>query len=169
METALSARRLGGQILVSAAGALGMIAGLMVLLDQLGSPERVRESLVAGAVATAGGAALIFLPRLGLRVRPVGVIATAVVALAGTAASLVQVKETTGGMYAYLVGRGYPFLPLRRGDTGETPGEAQRAALAKPWNFHWTPFLADLAFWAFAGVLLVIVVALVRKAVGRRP
>jgi hypothetical protein len=164
VETALRTGRVGPRVLLSAAGALGMIGGLMVLLDQVRSAVRIPESLVAGAVATAGGAALIFLPRLGLRVRPAGVATVLATAVAGTAAGLFRVTEVTRPAFAYNAGRGYPFLPLRRGDTGETPALAKAAALRLPWNVHADALLADLAFWGFAGVLLAVAVALLRRA-----
>ena len=167
METALSVQRLGARVLLSAAGAAGMIGGLLVLLNELRAAVRTEESLLTGAVATVGGAALIFLPRFGVRPRLAGVVTVVTVAVAGTAGGALRVVESTGGAYAYLVGRGVPFTFVRRGDTGETPTAAKAAALSHPWNRHWDAFAADLVFWALAGVLMVVVVTLVRRAFRR--
>jgi hypothetical protein len=165
VETALTARRLGGRIVLSAAGALGMIVGLLVLLNELRAAERTGESLLAGAVGTAGGAALILLPRLRLEPGLPGVATATVTAVVGTAAGLARVVESTGGAFAYLVGRGFPFTVLRRGDTGATPGAAKAAALDHPWNPRWDALVADLAFWALVGVLLAVLAALLRRTI----
>ncbi len=164
-----SGRRLFVQVLLAAAGAGGMIAGLTTRLAELISEEPAPRFVLAASVAAAGGAALVFLPRLRLRPTPMGVVVTLVTALAGTAAGLLRSIESTCCAYAYLVGRGYPFEWLRRGDTGDTPAAARAATLDKPWNRHWDAFAADLAFWGFAGVLAVVVVALLRRAVRRAP
>ena len=165
METALSTGKVGARLALSAAGALAMIGGLLVLTAELRADVRTVESLVTGAVATAGGAALIFLPRLGVSATPAGVLTAVVTAVIGTASGWLRTVETTGGLYAYLVGRGFPFTFIRRGATGETPGAAKAEALSHSWNIHGDALAADAAFWGLAGVLVAVAAALLRRTI----
>lgn len=171
METAeaVRVRHVVGRMALLALGAGVMIVGLLMPAGELApGDERDPTFVLAGAILAAGGAALVFLHRLRLRPSPPGVIATVAVALAGTGAGLVHVSESLCCMFAYLVGRGYPFEWLRRGHTAETAAAAKSQALQQAWTPNWHSLLADAVFWGAAGVLLVVAVALVRRTMRRR-
>jgi hypothetical protein len=162
---AVTGRYVAGRIVLAAVGACGMIAGLPMLVLELlgGGPDR-RTFVLAGAVLAAGGAALVFLHRTGVRPTAAGVLAPVLVGAAGAVAGLIRVTTDVCCAFAYLTGRGYPFEWLRRGGTADTLATARAETLTKAWNVHWQPLIADVAFWGFAGVLLAVAAALVRRA-----
>ncbi|MFI1991169.1 hypothetical protein [Actinoplanes sp. NPDC020271] len=121
----------------------------------------------AGLVVLAGGLALVFWHRL----RPPAVW-SAVVAVAGAAAgtlgTLAVRTERLCCMFGWTEARGWPYAWLSRGGTADTPGAARELAVADGWGPDLGHLVVDVAFWAYAGFLIVVVTSLTRRAWRRR-
>jgi hypothetical protein len=71
-------------------------------------------------------------------------------------------------MFAYVTARGYPFEWLQRGAIAGDPQTARNLAEAARWQIDVTALAANLVFWAYAGLLAVLVAGLVRRALRAR-
>jgi hypothetical protein len=160
----LNQRDVGSRVLFAAVGALSLVVGLLILGGELTSGPGDSRFLLAGGVASVGGAALIFLHRLGLRPTAAGWATAVVAALLGTGLGLLRRIQDVCCMFAYLVAHGYPFTWLRRGATGETASAARSLAVRSQWHLHWSALIADLLFWGLVGMLTAVAAALVRRA-----
>jgi hypothetical protein len=121
---------------------------------------------VVGIVLAAGGLVLLMPHRITLPRRITGLTAVGA-ALAGTAASLV-VTVTQANSLAYVIERGWPFHWAQRGGIAEDPDTARRIAQAADWQIDGVALGGDLLLWAYAGMLVLVVVVLVRRARHRR-
>jgi hypothetical protein len=148
-------------------GGVSLVAGLLLLGIGLLTATPSTHHLVFGAVVAAGGAVLLLARRLRLPARSGGA-GAAGAALAGTAAGLLAVRVSAGGMFAYAEHRGYPFAWLHRGATADTAEAARAAAQDAPATVEWVTLLADAAFWAYAGLLVAAAAAVARRAVRDR-
>jgi hypothetical protein len=127
--------------------------------------------LIFATVFTIGGATLLALPRLlpasGLPERLAG----AVVTLAGLlTAGLLPVRQPCCDA-AYTYSWGLP-LPWATGG-GDTRGEAAATVWTGPVHVDTVSAVGDVLFWAYAGLLVLVVVGATRRAlrdrVGARP
>lgn len=147
-------------------GALTLVGGLTWLLLNLSGPHPAVDVAV-GAVLAAGGLVLLMPHRARLpgRVTAAG---AGVVALGGIAAGLLVAENSQGGAFVYLVRRGLPFPWLARGGIADDPDTARRLAESAGWQVDAISLAADLLVFAYAGMLLVAVVVLVRRTAGER-
>jgi hypothetical protein len=87
---------------------------------------------------------------------------------AGTAAGLLVDKTQTCCSYAYVVDRGWPLHWAQRAAWASDPDVARRMSGSADWTADLPSLGADLLFWAYVGMLLVVVAVLVRRARGDR-
>jgi len=142
-------------------GALTLVGGLTWMLLNLHGPHRALDGTV-GAVLAAGGLVLL-MPH---RIRLPGLLTTAgagLAALAGTAAGLVAGAAETCCAYAYVVRRGWPFPWVSRGAVADDPAGARLLADSAGWHVDAISLAADLLVFAYAGMLIVVVVVLARR------
>ncbi|GAA2886225.1 hypothetical protein Acy02nite_41880 [Actinoplanes cyaneus] len=117
----------------------------------------------AGLVPLAAGLALVFWHRL----RPsaagsaVGAVAGAA---AGTFGTLAVRTEKLCCMFGWSESRGGPYAWLSRSGVADTPGAARELAVAAGWRPDVVHLLMDVAFWAYAGFLIVVVAGLAWRA-----
>ena len=115
--------------------------------------------LLFHALLLVGGLVLLGVSVLARRPGALGYSAGAVAAAAGMVISALPVTNTVCCMTAFAVRHGYPFTFLAR---NEGVGEAGR------WHVDSQHLLADLLFWGFVGLFILVAVALVRRAtIGR--
>ncbi|MDI6099716.1 hypothetical protein QLQ12_14020 [Actinoplanes sp. NEAU-A12] len=146
-------------------GLLSLTAGLFWLLMNL-SGVYPRDVFVGVALA-GGGLVLLLWRRLPLSGRLVSA-AAGVIGLGGTAAGLTARSAEICCMFAYREGRGWPYEWLGRGAVAETPGEAQRLAAAQGWEWSASALFVDVTVWAYAGLMVIVVGGLARRAARRR-
>ena len=96
-----------------------------------------------------GGIVLLALGVLGERPGAAGYVAGGVVAAGGLAISGWPVSNTVCCMYAFSVRHGWPFTFMAR-DEGR-------------WHVDSQHLLADLLFWGYAGLIVLVAIALVRR------
>jgi hypothetical protein len=165
-EAALPWWRALSTLLRNLLGALSLVGGLTWLLLNLHGPE-IMTDLLVGAVLGAGGLVLLMPHRIRLRpLESVG--GAALAALLGTFGGLAAESSQLGGMFAYVTARGYPFEWLQRGAIAGDPQTARNLAEAARWQIDVTALAANLVFWAYAGLLAVLVAGLVRRALRAR-
>jgi hypothetical protein len=147
-------------------GALTLVGGLTWMLLNLHGPHRVLDVTV-GAVLAAGGLVLLMPHRIRLpgRLTAGG---AGVVALAGTAAGLLTGAASTCCAYAYVMQRGWPFPWLNRGGLADDAATARRLADSSGWHVDAISLAADLLVFAYAGMLIVVLVGLVRRTTAER-
>ena len=158
-----------GRLARAAATALGgvsLVGGLTWLLLNLHAPEPSVDVAV-GAVLALGGLALLLPHRLRLP-HVATWIAAAVAAIGGTAAGLTAGSTAVCCMFAYVEGRGFPFRWLWRGGVADDPAVAQPLALSSGWDVDVASLAVGVVVWAHAGVVLVALVVLIRRAVQQR-
>jgi hypothetical protein len=164
-------RQVVGAALGGTLGALSLVGGLTWLLLNLHGPRFATDVLV-GAVLAAGGLVLLMPHRVRLRPVP-SLLGAGASALAGTAAGLLVSTSQLGGLYAYVTARGYPFHWVQRGASAADPDTARRLADAAQWQLDPAALVGDALFWAYAGLLVIVVVDRARRAmrerVGARP
>jgi hypothetical protein len=156
-----------GQFWAGVLGAFSLVAGLTwILLNVQGSrpSAAVAIDVAVGVVLAAGGLVLLMPHRARLPAKPTWVVAGAA-ALAGTAAGLAVGSSALGGMYAYVQYRGFPFGWLSRGGIADDPATARQLASVDPWNVNVLPLIGGALVWAYAGILIFV---LVRRVRGRR-
>jgi hypothetical protein len=158
----LAARR----VLRLAAGQVSLTTGVFWLLMSL--PGVHPRDLFTGAALAGGGLVLLLWRRVPLSGR-LALAAAGLAGLAGTAAGLAVRSAALCCMFSYGEGRGWPYTWLGRGAVADSPGEARRLAGAEDWAMtSVTALVADVAVWAYTGLVLIVVSVLVRRAV-RRP
>ena len=146
-------------------GSLTLVGGLTWLLLNLPGTHPVLDTVVS-LVLAAGGLVLLMPHRITLPRRITGLTAAGA-ALAGTVAGLAATASQASTI-ADVVARGWPFHWLQRGGIADDPETARRIALAADWQVDGVAAAADLLFWAYAGMLVVVVVVLVRRSARER-
>jgi hypothetical protein len=142
-------------------GALSLVCGLTWILVTVHSPSAAVD-LTVGAVFTVAGLVLLMPHRIRLP-RLVTAIVMVMVAIAGTAAGLAHATVRTGGEYAYIADRGFPVTWVQRGAVAEDPATAERLAHAANWTVDLISVTTDLLFWAYAGMILVVIGVLIHR------
>ena len=137
-------------------GAFSLIGGLTWMLLNLHGPNPVLD-LVVGVVLALGGLVLLMPHRIAVPMRA-GWITAGVAGLGGTAAGLWVRSVQECCMFAYVEHRGFPFAWLDRGAAAETPGLARAAAAAADWHVSVLPLVADAVLWAYAGLVVLVLV-----------
>jgi hypothetical protein len=150
-----------GRVLRWLLGAFSLVGGLTWILL---TPGNVSDLLV-GAVFAAAGLVLLMPHRVTLPRRATAV-AMVVAALAGTGAGAVVAERQVCCMYAYVENRGWPIDWAQRGAVADDPATAQRVAGSLNWTVDLPSLTANALFWAYAGMLVVVIAVLVRR--GRR-
>jgi hypothetical protein len=151
-----------GAVLSGVLGAVSLVGGLTWLLLNLHGP-RIATDVLVGAVLAAGGLVLLMPHRI--RLRPARTTAVAVTtAVVGTLAGLVVSTAQLGGMWVYVMARGYPFRWTGRGAQAKDADTARRLAEAADWQIDVVALAGDVLFWGFAGLLVVVVGGLVGRA-----
>ncbi|GID94491.1 hypothetical protein Adi01nite_39030 [Amorphoplanes digitatis] len=162
----MTARQQVGGVARGSLGAVSLVGGLTWILLNLDAPRPVQEMLV-GVVLAAGGLVLLMPHRVALPGRATAA-ATAGAAVGGTLAGGLVTGVSVGGAFAYLVSRGWPFAWLSRGGVGDDRAAAEEAANRANWHIDAVNLVADLYFWAFAGLLVVAAAVVIRRAGARR-
>jgi hypothetical protein len=142
-------------------GAVSLVGGLTWILLNMGAPRPVTDMIV-GAVLAAGGLVLLMPHRVRLPARATAA-ATVAAALGGTLAGVISESTQLGGMWAYLASRGWPFAWVSRAGLGGDAATARQVAEQSSWQVDAVNLAADLYFWAFAGLLLVVAARLARR------
>jgi len=151
------------RVLRALAGGVSLVLGLLWILLTTTQGHVHGTDLAVGLVLTIGGLVLLMPHRI--RLPPVATaITVAVVGLGGTAAGLVVRTSQACCMFAYIVDRGWPFHWLERGAVADDPDTAYRLARGAHWDVNVISLAADLVLWAYAGMVLVVIAVLVRRA-----
>ena len=95
--------------------------------------------------------------------RTVAAITMTITALGGTVAGSFATTARWGS-YAYIVDHGWPFHWLQRGAVADDPDTAYRLAQTADWHVDLVALAANLLFFAYAGMLVVVVAVLIRSA-----
>jgi hypothetical protein len=141
-------------------GALSLVGGLTWVLLNWDGLHGVVDSL-AGVVYAAGGLVLLMPHRIRLAGRPTTAAAGGA-GLAGTVAGLGAVATQACCAFVYATARGFPFHWLQRGAIADDPDTARRLALGADWHADWVALAGDALFWAYVGLLIVVVAHIVR-------
>jgi hypothetical protein len=104
-----------------------------------------------------GGLVLLSLPWLGRSPGLPGYVAGGLVAAAGMVVSGIMVTSSQCCLTVFQVRHGWPFAFVAR---NEATGEAGR------WHIDSQHLLADLMFWAYVGLMVLVVIALLRRVTG---
>lgn len=147
-------------------GALTLVGGLTWALLNLHGPHE-QVDVAVGVVLAAGGLVLLMPHRIQLPGR-LTFGGAAVVALAGTGAGLLVSGASACCTYAYVVQRGWPFPWLNKGAWGDDAATARLVAMSAQWQVDAISLAADLLVFAYAGMLVVAAVVLIRRRVGER-
>jgi hypothetical protein len=142
-------------------GALTLVGGLTWLLLYLPGKHVAMDATV-GLVFAAGGLVLLMPHRIELPGR-LTTGTTAAVAAAGTVAGLVVGTAQGCCAFVYAMTRGFPFDWLEREAAAGDSATAQRLARGSEWHLNAIGLAGDLAFWAYAGMLVVVIFLLVRR------
>jgi len=142
-------------------GAVSLVGGLTWILLNLGAPRPVTDMIV-GVVLAAGGLVLLMPHRVRLPGRATAA-ATIAAALGGTLAGVIAESTQLGGMWAYMASRGWPSAWVSRAGLGGDAATARQVAEQSAWQVDAVNLAADLYFWAFVGLLLVVAAGLVRR------
>jgi hypothetical protein len=146
-------------------GALTLVGGLTWVILNMPGPRPV--DAVAGIVLAAGGLVLL-MPH---RIRLPGLLTSASAVSAGVAGTAVGLAAGTAQLccaFAYEAARGWPFRWVDRGGLADDPATARELALGSSWHVDLVGLGGDLLFWAYAGMLTVVIVMMVRRTVGDR-
>lgn len=146
-------------------GQLSLTFGMFWLVMSL--TVAVDRHVFAGAAIAGGGLVLLLWRRIRLPVRLVAAGAVAA-GLAGTAVGLAVRSVSTGGMFGWFEGRGWPFEWLGRGALADSPDEARRRAVEEGWGVDVFRLLADVTVWAYTGLVLICLIGLAARAQKRR-
>jgi hypothetical protein len=147
-------------------GALTLVAGVSWLLIYLPGSHPAMDATV-GVVFTAGGLVLLMPHRVQLPGRATTGAAAGAAAL-GTLAGLGIGSAQACCSFVYAMARGFPFDALQRGAFADDSGTARRLALGSDWHVDALGLAGDLVFWAYAGMLAVVVVLLARRTTADR-
>jgi hypothetical protein len=147
-------------------GALTLVGGLTWALLNLQGPHQLVDMTV-GVVLAAGGLVLLMPHRIRLPGR-LTLGGAVLVALAGTGAGLLMVTASACCTFAYVVQRGWPFAWLNKGAIADDATAARLGANSAEWHVDAISLGADLLVFAYAGMVIVAVVVLVRRTEGER-
>jgi hypothetical protein len=142
-------------------GALRLLIGwasiAVAVLDLVAELDRVpdRAYLLFHALLLAGGLALVSFGWSGTGAGPVGYAAGGAVLAAGMLFSALPVNIAGCCLSGFAVRHGYPFTFLAR---DETAG----------WHLDGWHLLTDLLFWGYAGLVVLVLVAMTRRATQHR-
>ncbi len=153
--------RRAGRLLRWLLGAVSLVGGLTWLLL---TPGHLGDLLV-GAVFAAAGLVLLMPHRITLPRRATAV-AMVLAALAGTGAGAFVAERQVCCRYAYVENRGWPVDWAQRGAVADDPATAERVAGSANWTIGLPSLAGNALFWAYVGMLCVVIVVLVRR--GRR-
>lgn len=142
-------------------GAVSLVGGLTWILLNVGAPRPLRDMIV-GAVLAVGGLVLLMPHRVPLPGRAAAA-TTIAAAVGGTIAGSIAESAQLGGMWAYVMSRGWPFAWISRGGTADDAVTARQVAEQAGWQVDAVNLAADLYFWALVGVLLVAAAGLARR------
>jgi hypothetical protein len=142
-------------------GAASLLAGFTWILINLSNPSAIVDTLV-GCVLAAGGVVLLMPHRIRLPRRATSVAMT-VAALGGTVIGLVGGRTTWSG-YAYIADRGWPFHWAQRGAIADDAETARRLTDSADWHVDLVSLAGSLLFFAYAGLLLVVIAVLIRRS-----
>ena len=137
--------------------AIGILNVLVEADRSTGGPDVAY--LLFHAVLIVGGIALLGVPWLGRHPGAAGYLAGGVVAAAGLLITAVPVTDTVCCLSAFDVRHGFPFSFLARYDQR---GDAGR------WHLDGQHLVADVLFWTYAGLIALVVVALLRRLTAGR-
>ncbi|MFI5496504.1 hypothetical protein [Actinoplanes sp. NPDC051859] len=151
-----------GALIRGGAGAVTLVGALTWILLNLPATGR-QADLIVGAVLAAGGLVLLMPHRVPLPALPTAA-TSAGSALVGALAGLLHETTRTGGMWAYVARRGWPYEWLNRGAVADDPQTARALAEQASWQVDAVNLAATVLFWGFAGLLLA---AIVNKARSR--
>jgi hypothetical protein len=155
-----------GRIIRLTVGQISLTLGMLWLVMNL--TVAFDRHVFAGFAVTGGALVLLLWRRIRLPVRPV-VAGSVVFGLVVTVAGLVVRTVTTGGMFGWFEGRGWPFEWLGRGGLAGSLDEARRVAVADGWGVDVWRLAADVVVWTYAGLVLICLIGLaVRAQKGRR-
>jgi xanthosine utilization system XapX-like protein len=145
-------------------GAGSLVAGFTWMLINLSNPSAIVDALV-GCVLVAGGVILLMPHRIRLPRRVTAVVMT-LAALVGTVAGLAGGRTTWSG-YAYIADRGWPFHWAQRGAIADDAETARRLTEGADWHVDLVSLAGTLLFFAYAGLVLVVIAVQIRRS--RRP
>ena len=157
--------RLVLSVLRALAGGVSLVLGLLWLLLTTTQGKFTGTDIAVGTVLAAAGLVLLMPHRIQLP-RPATAITAGVVGVGGTAAGLMVRTAQSCCDFAYVVDRGWPFHWLERGAVADSPDTAYRLAQTAGWDTNVITLATDLVLWAYAGMLLVVIGVLVRRALG---
>jgi hypothetical protein len=150
-----------GRLLRWLLGAFSLVGGLTwILMTAHGWLD-----LVVGTVLALSGLVLLMPHRIRLPRRLTAVVMTGF-GLAGTVAGLVALTERTCCSYAFVADRGFPFTWIQRYAIADDAATAERLAGSANWTIDLVSLSANLLLWAYAGMLLVVIGVLARRARG---
>ena len=130
---------------------------LIVEVDRVtGSPDV--PYFLFHSVLFVGGLVLLGVSWMGRSPGPVGYTAFGLVLAGGTVLSAISVTNTVCCMQTYAIRHGYPFSFLAR-DEG----------VGARWHVDSQHLLANLLFWGYVGLFVLVAVSLARRAPGRPP
>ena len=141
-------------------GALSLLGGATWILVTAHGASAALD-LTIGAVFAVGGLVLLMPHRVRLP-RLVTTIVMAMVAIAGSAAGLAR-STGRGGTYVYVIERGFPISWVQRGGIADDPATAERLAHAANWTVDLISLATNLLFWAYVGMIFVVVGVLIRR------
>jgi hypothetical protein len=154
------------RILRITVGQISLTVGLLWLFMSFSSAN-VRDVFVGSALA-GGGLVMLLWRRIVLPVRLVAAVSVAA-GLVGTAAGLAARSVSTGGMFAWSEGRGWPFEWVGRGSVADDFEQARRQAVAEGWGYDLLRLVVDVSLWAYAGLVLMVLIGLVTRRIRERP
>jgi hypothetical protein len=136
---------------------VGWCSVAVALLNLLAELDRVPDPayLVFHALLLIGGLLLIMLGALGAGTGPVGALAGGLVLSAGMLVSALPVNDAVCCLTGYAERHGYPFSFVARQDGGS-------------WHVDSQHLLIDLAFWGYAGLITLVLVAVTRRIIPHR-
>jgi flagellar biosynthesis protein FliP len=152
-----------GRLLRWLLGAFSLVGGLSWIL--VTTPNLT--DVVVGVVLAAAGLVLLMPHRIQLP-RRLTALVMAGFAVVGTVAGLVVLIERFGS-FAYAADRGWPFQWIQRYAVADDPASARSLADSANWTVDLVSLVANLVLWAYAGLLLVVIGVLVRRARGDQP
>jgi hypothetical protein len=147
-------------------GQISLTVGLLWLFLSFGSATA--RDVFVGVVIAGGGLVMLLWRRILLPVRLV-VAGSVAAGVAGTAAGLAARSVSTGGMFVWSEGRGWPFEWLGRGALADDFDAARRQAIADGWGYDLFRLVVDVSLWAYAGLMLMVLIGLVTRRIRVRP
>jgi hypothetical protein len=147
-------------------GQVSLTVGMLWLVLSLNTPN-FRDAF-AGLALAGGGLVMLLWRRIRLPVRLVAAVSLAA-GVVGTAAGLAVRSVSTGGMFVWSEGRGWPFEWVGRGAVADDFDEARRQAIAESWGYDLFRLVVDVSLWAYAGLVSVVLIGLVTRRFRVRP